>query len=150
MTKHSDGSQSVATKSLTQSRRLRQWAVSYSSIVECEYGHEHKVSNVLVGLETEAEAKEQAKELKGKVKREWWTPKLSDEEIKLLNKTGTPVKRSSYGLTFEDMPVAFSDSPESLDSIRQLYKHYPGNDLANTSPDTTSDVSNPQSNTKEI
>lgn len=131
MSQHSDNSKPGATKPLTQSRRLKKWAVSYTSTAECDYGYEHEIGNVLVGLDTEDIAKQKAKKLKGKIKHEWYTPPLTDEEIKLLNSVGVPVERNNYGLGFKGMAMAIGDSPASLQSVVDLYvltrKTYHGN-----------------------
>lgn len=103
------------------SRKVLLWAVSYDTVMECELGFEHKVGNILVGLSKE-KAKFEAKHLKGKVVREWFTPEITDDEITLLNKEGVPVLRTAYGLGFRDVPVAFDKSPDDLDTVRQLYK----------------------------
>lgn len=105
------------------SRRVKKWAVKYTSEVECEYGYTHKVGNVLVGLDSEDEAKTEAKRLKGKVTTEWYTPPLTDSEIKQLNDDGVPVERNSYGLGFKGVPIVFSDSPSTLESIKSFYEH---------------------------
>lgn len=101
-------------------REVLLWAVKYQTAVECEYGFEHKISNILVGLSKE-KAKFEAEYRKGKVVREWFTPEITDDEITLLNSEGVPVIRSAYGLGFKDVPMAFNNSPADLDDVRMLY-----------------------------
>src|ERR1039458_7791911 len=88
---------------LDKPRAKIMWAVDYTEEQECELGYTHKVDNVLAGLKSKEDAEREAKILKGKITRHYHTPKLSDDEIKLLNDLGVPAERSIYGLTFKDL-----------------------------------------------
>ena len=99
------------------------WAVEYTEEQECECGFTHTIKNTLVGLPTKAEAEHQAEILKGHVTRRSHTPKLSDEELKLLNDNGIPAQLSVYGLTFKGLPVAYSERPNSLLAVKNLYNN---------------------------
>ena len=109
---------------LDKPRAKIMWSVDYTEEQECELGYTHKVDNVLVGLASKEEAEKEAKILKGKVTRHYHTPKITDEELKQLNDLGIPAERSVYGLTFKDLPVAISDSPNNLQELKNLYSNY--------------------------
>lgn len=105
-------------------RSIKLWAVEYETEEECECGCIHSQNNILVGLATKAEAIKRAKELNGTTTREWFTPKLTDKEIKLLNREGIPIGRNCYGLYFEGIRAVFGDYFSDLEEVRKLWADY--------------------------
>lgn len=109
-------------------RKKLKYAVAYSEEGVCEYGETHEINCVLVGL-TKSEAEKKAKQLKGKVTKEWLTPMLTKEELEWLNKQGIPAEVNSYGLVFKGLGMVFDPAPLTLGSVKDLYNFAKGREL---------------------